>query len=236
VDEAKTRLMVDLSSAREGKVTVDLNRATLNPELPRRLKTVRMSPVRLEARLEQLARRRLPVAASLAGTPALGYTTKSSVSPDHVDVTGPASTVSTLENVSTRRIDVDGLSAPLERMSVVEPAGDFVTIVPDRVLVDVWFEEVTITRNFKRVPITLRNGEGARITPAEVSVTVRGPEAVLHDWKLPDGAVFVDAGGLGPGTHDVPVQVDLPAPLVVTARRPESVRVVVEATREQGGA
>jgi YbbR domain-containing protein len=235
VDEGKTRLVVDLSTASEGKVSVDLNRATLNPELPRRLKAVRMSPVRLDARLEPLAKRRIKVTASLVGEPALGYEAKPAITPDHVEVTGPASTVNALDDVITRRIDVTGLSAPLERNALLEPAGDFVTVVPDRVRVAVSIQEKTLEQEFKRVPIALRNGAAARVTPSQVTVAVRGPELVLHDWTLPEGAVFVDAGGLKPGTHELPVQVDLPAPLEVTARKPESVRVIVTPPKEQGG-
>jgi len=236
VDDGKTRLVVDLSAATEGKVSVDLNGATLAPELPRRLKAVRISPARLDARLERLAKRRLPVRAVLAGEPAVGYTAAETLTPDHVEVTGPASIVDPLKDVSTRRVDVTGLSTPLERNAMLAPAGDFVTLVPDRVRVAVRFEEKLMSQDFKRVPIALRNGAGAKITPAEVTVSVRGPELVLHDWKLPDGAVFVDAAGLTPGSHEVPVQVDLPAPLEVTARKPDSVRVVVAAPKEEGGA
>jgi YbbR domain-containing protein len=235
VDEGKTRLIVDLSSAREGKVSVDLNRATLNPELPRRLKAVRMSPVRLEARLEALAKRRLKVTATLLGDPAAGYAATSAVTPDHVEVTGPASTVNALEDVPTRRLDVSGLSAPLQRNVLLESPGDFVTVVPDRVRVAVSIQEKTMEQDFKRVPVALKNGEAARITPAEVTLRVKGPELALEKWEPAQGAVFVDAAGLGPGTHELPVQVDLPAPLVVTARRPESVRVTVAAPKGQGG-
>ncbi len=236
VDEGKTRLVVDLSTAREGKVSMDLNRAILNPELPRRLKAVRMAPVRLEAKLEALAKRRIKVTPTLVGDPALGYEAKPTVTPDHVEVTGPASTVNALDDVTTRRIDVTGLTAPLERNFLLDPPGDFVTVVPDRVRVAVAVSEKQLEQEFKRVPIALRNGTAARVTPAQVTVSVRGPELVLHDWTLPEGAVFVDAGGLTPGTHELPVQVDLPAPLEVTARKPESVRVIVTPPKGQGGA
>src|SRR4030095_11230715 len=135
------------------------------------------------------------------------------------------------------RVAGPGLSTPLERNALLASAGDFVTLVPDRVRVAVRFEEKLMSQDFKRVPIALRNGAGAKVTPAEVTVSVRGPELVLHDWKLPDGAVFVDAAALAPGTHEVPVQVDLPAPLEVTARKPDSVRLVVAPKeKEEGGA
>ena len=235
VDEAKTRLVVDLSNARVGKVSVDLNRASLMPELPRRLKAVRMSPVRLDARLERVAKLRLPVLPALAGEPAVGYRADITVTPDHVEVTGPANTLKSLANVSTRRIDVRGLSTPLERSVLLEPAGDFVTIVPDRVRVSLDVVENVISRTFDRVPIALRNGQAARITPTDVTLTLKGPELALQQWERPEGAVFVDAAGLDPGTHALPVQVDLPAPLEVSKRVPEVVRVVVSAPKDDEG-
>jgi len=235
VDEGKTRLVVDLSAAGEGDIRVDLNRASLVPELPRRLKVVRMAPGRLDAKLEKLAKRRLAVKPVLAGTAGVGYrVAETTITPDHVEVTGPAKTLDAMKEVSTRPVDLDGLTSTLERTAILEAAGDFVNLVPDRVRVSVRFEEILMSREFPRVPIALRNGDGAKVTPEKVDVTVHGPQRLLHDWVLPAGAVFVDAAGLGPGSHPLPVQVDLPAPLEVTARQPETVRVVV-APKEPGG-
>ena len=47
------------------------------------------------------------------------------------------------------------------------------------------------------------------------------------------GAVTFDASGLTSGQHRVPVQVELPAPLEVTARQPEvlTVQVTPKGTR-----
>src|SRR5262249_57898811 len=97
VDGEKTRLVVDLSNATEGKVSIDPNQATMNPELPRRLKAVRMAPTRLDAKLERLAQRRLPVQARLAGDPTVGDTAAATATPDHGRGAGPASTVDGLK-------------------------------------------------------------------------------------------------------------------------------------------
>jgi hypothetical protein len=64
---------------------------------------------------------------------------------------------------------------------------------------------------------------------------VKGPELELKKLERLDGAVFVDAAGLAPGAHELPVQVDLAAPLEVSKRDPERVRVVVDAPDQQGG-
>lgn len=235
VDGEKTRLVVDLSAAKAGRVSVDLNRARLVPELPRRLKAVRMSPLRLDAKLEPLARLRLPVEPTLAGDPAVGYRVEARATPDHVEVTGPAGTLKSLETIVTRRIDVSGQSTPFERDVLLDPAGDFVAMVPDRVRVSLAFPENITTRSFTRVPIALRNGAGGRLVPPEVTLTVKGPELGMQQWRERQGGVFVDAAGLGPGTHELPVQVDLPAPLELAKRAPETVRVILPALDELGG-
>ena len=75
VDGEKTRLVVDLSNATEGKVSIDLepgddeSRAAAAPE-----GGPHVADAPASAKLERLAKRRLPVTASLAGDPTLGYT------------------------------------------------------------------------------------------------------------------------------------------------------------------
>ena len=175
-DNKQTRLVVDLSEASEGDVRVDLNDASMVPELPRRLKVVRITPGRLDAKLEKLAKRRLPVKPTLAGAPGVGYrVAESTPVPDHVEVTGPAKTVDGMKEVSTRPIDLDGLTSTLERTALLETAGDFVSLVPDRVRVSVRFDEILMSHEFPHVPIALRNGDQAKITPSQVDVTVHGP-------------------------------------------------------------
>ena len=234
VDAQKARLMVDLSANRPGEVRFDLNRATVIPELPRRLKAVSMSPMQLTATLQPLLKRRMPVKASLAGEPALGYRADVTLTPDHVEVMGPEGTLKALDALNTRRVDIEGQSVPFQRNVLIEPAGDFVNIVPDRVRVAVTFAEKIGSQTFEDIPITLRNGRATSIEPPQVALTVRGPELELKRLERPDGAVFVDASGLAPGRHELEVQVDLPVPFEVTKRKPQRVRVVVAPPETQG--
>jgi hypothetical protein len=97
----------------------------------------------------------------------------------------------------------------------------------------VTFEEVKVSREFKRVTVTVLNADGRRVqvSPEQVDLTVHGPQRVLHNYRIPEGAVFVDAAGLPPGRHRLSVRADLPAALEVTRRQPEAVVLEVAAGR-----
>ena len=230
VDDRKGRISLDLTGLTAGDTRLDMNPDMVRPELPRRLKVVRIEPPRLKLRIERLSRRTVPVRADLAGMPTFGYTVaESRVEPDHVEVTGPASKVDDLTEITTEPIDLRGLHETVQRNVLLAWAGDFVTVAPDHTLVTLSFEEAVTTREFKHVVISLRHAESPRtdINPAWVDVVVRGPQAQLHNFKLEDGAAWVDAAGLGPGPHQVAIRVDLPARLDVVHRQPDSARVVV---------
>ena len=84
-------------------------------------------------------------------------------------------------------------------------------------------EEVSVSREFKDVPVTVTNTRERPVSldPATADITLSGPQRILHNFKFDDGALFVDADELEPGTHKVQVQVTLPATLEVSRRRPD---------------
>jgi YbbR domain-containing protein len=224
VDEQRGRIAVDLLAATPGEMRIELTPDMIRPELPRRLKLVRLEPQRLKVQVERMLRRRVPVRAELAGAPALGYmTAESSVRPAEVEVAGPKSKVEDLKEVRTEPIDMQGLERGFQRNTLLAWAGDLVSFTPDHVLVSVSVEEVSVSREFKDVPVRVTNTRGRQVTldPAQADVTLSGPQRLLHNFKLDDGALFVDADELEAGTHRVKVQTTVPSTLEVTRRRPE---------------
>ena len=61
----------------------------------------------------------------------------------------------------------------------------------------------------------------AEIQPGWVDLTVKGPQRVLHNLALGEAAVYVDASGLAPGSHQLDVRVDLPAALELVRTAPD---------------
>ena len=226
VDERKVRLSIDLAAATPGDTRIELSSDMLRPDLPRRIKILRLDPARLKLHVERLARRRIPVRPDLAGMPALGYTVvQSSVIPDQVEATGPASKVDDLKEISTESIDLRGAAETIQHDALLAWAGDFVSFAPDHVTVTITLEEVMVSRDFRRVEVRIVNAEDyqAQVTPAQIDLSVRGPQRLLHNFKLPDGAVTVDAAGLPPGTHRIAPHIELSSDLEISRRQPEFV-------------
>jgi YbbR domain-containing protein len=224
VDERRTRLSLDLSTATPGEIRIEPNADMIRPELPRRLKVVRIEPARLKVRIERLARKRVPVRPELAGMPPLGYTAEASVSPGEVEASGPASRVEDLKEIKSEPVELHGAPDPLQRTVLLSWAGDFVSFAPDRVIVTVRFQPTMMSRRFDHVEVTVRNvpdGVRARLVPPRVDLTVQGPQHLLSSYRLDDGSVYVDATGLQPGTYRVTPRVELPQALEVNRRDPE---------------
>jgi YbbR domain-containing protein len=224
VDERRTRVSLDLGTATPGEIRIELNGDMIRPELPRRLKVVRIEPARVKVRIERLARKRLPVRPELAGIPPLGYTAEASVSPGEVDVSGPASRVEDLKEIKTEAVELHGAPEPLQRSALLSWAGDFVSFVPDHVIVNVHFQPTMMSRRFEHVEVAVRNvpdGMRAKLSPPRIDLTMQGPQHLLSSYRLEDGSVWVDAKGFQPGTYRVTPQVELVQALEVNRRDPE---------------
>lgn len=225
VNERRTRISLDFSVATPGESRVELNADMIRPELPQRLKVVRIEPARAKLVIERLARKRLPVRPELAGQAALGYTVaEARATPAEVEVSGPVSKVKELTEIRTEPVYLRRAAERFEKSALLSWAGDFVTFVPDHVTVTVTLQQQMMSRVFENVEITVRNAPGGlpvQLTPRGVELTLSGPQRLLTSFTLPDGSVFVDAAGLAPGTHRVAPQVELPQGLEVTGRQPD---------------
>jgi YbbR domain-containing protein len=224
-DERKARLQLSLVSIQQGDNRIDPNGSMLFPELARSLKVVRFDPPSFTLRADRRTMKRLPVKADLAGSPALGYTVaESTVSPDMVDVTGPARLLADLNHVSTEPVDLRGADQAFQRNILVERLDPSLTYVPDVVQVSVSLDESIAVRDFPKVVIAVPDGV-AQVTPASVDLTIRGPQRLLHNLTLPPDTARVDVTNLPAGAHVVPVQVTLPDGLKLVSQSPDRVRV-----------
>ena len=229
VDERKARIQLGLANVQLGDNRIDLSGSMLNPELPRSLKVVRFDPPSFTLRADRRTMRRLPVRADLAGSPALGYTVaESTVTPEMVEVTGPAGMLEDLKHVTTEPIDLRGADGPLQRNVLLERLDPALTFIPDAVQVRVTLEESLAAREFSKVAISAP--PGVKVTPPTVDLTIRGPQRLLHNLTLAPDAVQVDVEGLAPGTHMVETKVMLPEGLKAVSQSPERVRVRIGGT------
>lgn len=131
--------------------------------------------------------------------------------------------------VYTEPVDLTGQTQNFTTVArLVAPAGT--SLAQTSVEVTVLIREVNAEKVFGAVPIVVQNApEGAGVTLSDPTVEVRltGRYSLVHPLDASAVAAYVDAGGLGPGTHRVPVKVLYPPEIVESAIDPAVVEVTI---------
>ncbi|WP_077303237.1 CdaR family protein [Virgibacillus pantothenticus] len=183
--------------------------------------------------------KKVPVSVETTGEPPEGYALAGiSANVEEVEVFAKNSILRDLEQVSTEAIDL----SKLKESSTVETSlalPDGVTVLNgESIKVKVEIEQTKAsdtkangtkasgtktneTKTITGIPIEiegLEDGLEAVITDPsspEVDLTASGEQAAVAKLKKNDFRAFIDAGGLDPGTHKVPVKVESPDGLSV---------------------
>jgi len=177
--------------------------------------------------------RSLPVNAVLSGVPAAGFEIASvTAEPQIVLVEGDADQLAQLVSVDTSPIPMTGVSANTTvQASLALPTG-IVAVGDNSIRVSVKLRQVTETRSFSaglRLVGTRRDLTYAFSTD-RVIATIGGSSADLDRLAGSTLVVDLDVTGLGPGTFDVPVRIDLPTGPALVAANPATVSVTISGT------
>ncbi|MBI3783401.1 MAG: hypothetical protein HY270_08360, partial [Deltaproteobacteria bacterium] len=211
IDRNRQSIALDLSGVRPGPSVFRVAAESLN--LPRGVRVVRINPAQLSMELERLSHKSVPVRVRFVGKPGPDLqVVDTKVSPEMVQVSGPASDIDDVHAASTQSIDLSKATAgTLEQELPLENAGDYVSFSANRVAVQVRIDEISITREFKKVPVVVRNAEDESVlNPSTVRVVVKGPKRLVNDLELNHQGAYVDAAGKHPGEHSVRPIVELP--------------------------
>lgn len=227
IDRNRLSLALDLNGIRPGNPAV-FRIATELLNLPRGVRVLRINPSQVTLELERVGHKSVPVHLRLVGKPSPDLQlVDTKVSPDTVQVTGPASDVEDVQRASTEALDISSATAgTIERELPLESAGEYLSFSANRVAAQVRLEEVSLVREFKRVPIDVRNAAlEHRVNPDAVRVIVRGPKGLTGSLELKPGAVFIDAQDLGAGEHTVKPSIELPPGVSLVSLDPATVRL-----------
>lgn len=228
IDPGRQRIQLDLSNVGAGSTSFKLDADLLN--FPRGVTVMRVSPVQVTFDVERIVERVLPVAANMAGAVPAGYrVVDSSITPATVAVSGPASEVGALRNISTQPLHLGPAAGSFEETAVLERPADLVRVSPDRVVIRGRLEEIMMTQDYREVEIGVRNPPPQyRLYPRSVDVTVRGPQRMLRELRLGVENFYVDLQGVAPGSHAERIRISLPAETEVIEVRPAVTTVEVE--------
>jgi len=188
-------------------------------------------PDRLMVRIDGQVRRRLPIAVSTAGSlaPGYGYLKLPVAEPESVMVSGPARYFPDQSVVFTAPLDL----AQLDGVGTLT-----LRVVPPDVHLQLSVREVTVTygvgmlaeRTLADVPVVVLKGAGEAdvgVSPARADVLVRGVADSLRTLEGVRLKITVQASGLAPGVHVLPVQVEAPDWVTIIGLDPAEFQVIV---------
>jgi YbbR domain-containing protein len=227
LDPGRLALRLDLAGVSPGQIDFKIDPTMF--AVPRQVAVDRISPATITLDVDRMLQRELPVRVDVRGPVTSGYAIPSvEVTPPTVAVFGPGQILSKLENIQTDPVDVRDATEDFSRTLGLVSAGQMVTMPMTEVQAKFKIQEVMTDRLYDSVDLAVRDADYKTriIAPRQVSVTVRGPSRKLSNLSL-DGSVYVDAHGAEPGTHELPIEVDLPAGVNLVRAYPEKAKLRV---------
>ncbi len=230
------RLTLRLNLAGVGTGQTDFKIYPTMFNVPRGTAVTRITPSDVTLDIDRVVSRDVPIHLTLQGSVEAGYKIASmELRPPTVSVSGPSRYVMSLQVAQTEPLDVHGATAPLEGfVDLAEPALP-VRLSGTRVDARVDIAEEIADREFRGIGVEVRDsGYRYKVMPDKATVTLRGPAIKLAGVD-PKGLLFVDARGVEPGNHDLPVQVNLPEGMQLVKQAPERVKLRMYRERRTTG-
>lgn len=174
----------------------------------------------------------LPVVPVVTGQPAPGFEVASVVvDPNVVTVAGDAEELGGLTSIETDPISVNGASENLTTEAALAMPDGVVPVDAGAVTVTITLRAVTVTRAFEAGLDLVNEGAGTDydLSVDRVILTLGGSAADLDRLSGATLVGLLDVAGLGLGTTDVAVTVDLPPGVTLVGASPPEVAVTVTA-------
>ncbi len=224
LDPERLTLKIDMRSIAAGQSEFKIYPAMFN--VGRNTAVTSISPDQLSLDIDRLVTRDVPVHLAVENRVAPGYTISSvDINPPSVTVVGPSRYVSPLTFVSTEPFDLKGLSSETNRSVEIVPPDPSLGLSTGHVDAKVNVAEAITDREFRAVDVEVKDSDFKyRLEPKQATLTIRGP-AVKLAGLAPKGLAYVDADGLEPGSHELPLQVTLPLGMQLLRQSPDTVRL-----------
>ena len=166
-------------------------------DVPEGVRLLDITPRSVTLRLEPVVEREVTVEARFEGQPPAGFVLRGvQVVPDRVRVRGPESHVQAIEKAYTETISLEGRRESLQLPQTAVDIPDR-KVVPLDATVNVRVEMAEEQSERRIANVQVRAASGAQVSPQIVSVTLRGPRAIVESLRPEDVRVVVETGDDG---------------------------------------
>ncbi len=215
---------LDLSGIGPGQASYKINPTMFN--VPRGTTVTSVSPSEVILDVDRVVQRDIPVKVDVDGKPALGYEVAAvEAKPATVMAIGPSRYVNTVAQITTEPLDISGATADVERRIDLENPNAGIALTAMLVDAKAHVAEKISDREFRAVNVQVRDSDYKfNVAPNRTTVTIRGPVLKLQGLD-PNSLAYVDAKELTPGSHELPVQLELPDGVQVVRQSPGKVKL-----------
>jgi YbbR domain-containing protein len=200
---------------------------------------ITVSPIEVSITLDEKTSRYIPVSPIIEGSPASGYEFASyTLNPTRVQVEGPRSVVSQLDDLSTDVINLEGRSENWTQNVSIQNRDPLVIIQGDGITEfkgNIRRIVALRTLNNQSIGIEgLQSDFSASLSPGLATIRVEGAQNDLSAWRPDANTVYVDASEItAPGTYNLHVQARLPGAFSLSRIDPSSVTISVQSNSIQ---
>jgi YbbR domain-containing protein len=223
LDPERLTLKIDLRNVAAGQSEFKVYPSMFN--VGRNTAVTSISPDSLSLDIDSMVTRDVPVHLAVLDRVAPGYTISSvDITPPNVTVVGPSRYVAPLTSVNTEPFDLKGLTSDTNRKVEITPPDPSLGLSTGHVEARVNVTQAITDREFRSEVEVKDSDFKYRVEPKQATITIRGPAVKLASLA-PKGLAFVDANGLAPGSHELPLQVTIPDGMQLMRQSPDKVRL-----------
>ncbi|MDM8543052.1 CdaR family protein [Desulfococcaceae bacterium HSG9] len=220
--EHKLRYPADLANAAVGLLNIPIRTDTI--QLPRGLEITQIKPSFLTGTIVETQSKSVPVKIKATGKPAPGFEiTAITAKPAAIVLRGAENSLN-IESITTKPIDISGLSETFRIETALDHADSPNVIAePNVIMAEIVIHEQNVVKEFKGIPVEGKNGvHPFSITPAVLDIKVKGPVNAINKLDLGnDLKVYVDLKGLKSGVYVRRAVIALPVQLMLVRVKPE---------------
>jgi len=229
LSDLKIQYTIDLSGVKIGVNIIPVHQVRI--PLPDGISILKINPDSITVKVENEIKKKLPVNITLTGKPAKGYmVVGAKAEPTSVILRGSEDTLSNMNKVSTKPINIKGFSNSFKKNVALDLLENLKLVDSSKIiLADVVIKEQLTTQTFDNIPV---QGDGGlyvyRITPPTITIKVKGPVNMIEKLYGGNGIqVYVDLKGLTPGVYHKRATITLPVKTTLIDAKPENFKVKI---------
>ena len=195
---------------------------------------VEVEPSDITLTLEESLSKRVNVRLNLGGVPAENYEVyERDVDPATVEIKGPHSVVSQIEEMLTNSVQIDNRKTGFSGYVEVFASNPLVSVIgTSRIAYSIKIREIVSLQTYEEIALYFENlNEKFEVVTDSVlgNITVKGTKSNIASWTLPENVLRVNCSNITkPGVYSLPVQAVVPGKLSLIDAAPKNIQFEVK--------